>query len=62
MSKIYLKLPLRKTDILQNFDFLSLKNVSRSVFGKPELKQISLNSKTSFSGLGAKVFVAFLLF
>ena len=42
MSDIYLKVTIEKTWHTQNFEFLSLKIVSRSVFGDLQLTQISL--------------------
>ena len=54
MSNIYLKVTIKKS-------------VTRSVFGELQLRQISLNFRTSccnvkIRGLGAKLSVAFLLF
>ena len=66
MSNIYLKVTI---ETLSKLDFRSLKNLppGHSVFGELQLKQISLNFKTSccslkIRGLGAKPCVAFLLF
>ena len=54
MSNIYLKVTIKKS-------------VTRSVFGELQLRQISLNFRTSccnlkIRGLGARLSVAFLLF
>ena len=60
MSNIYLKVTIEKNRRYQGFDCLQ-------VTQKLQLKQISLNFKTSccslkMSGLGAKVYVVFLFF
>ena len=73
MSNIVKKLLLRKTAVLKTSVFWTQKIVTRSVFGKKNLRrflqltQISLNFKTSccklkITDLGAKLCVAFLLF
>ena len=69
MSIIYLKVTMRKTEVLKNFDFVSLNNLSRPrlVFRELQLPQISLNFETScwnlkIRGLEEKHCVAFLLF
>ena len=68
LSNIYLKGSIEKKWRTQNFDFKSLKSSSkRSVFGKLQLTQKLLNFQTSccnlkIRGLGAKLYVAFLLF
>ena len=63
MSNIYLKVTIEKNRRSQNFDFLGLKNLlARSVFGKLQLTQISLNFKTSYCNLKIRGLGAFLLF
>ena len=68
MSNIYLKVTIENNWRSQNFDFLSLKNLSPGQFFRElQLTQISLNFKISccnlkIRGLGAKLPVAFQLF
>ena len=65
MSDIYLKVTI---ETLSKLPFSGYRKfVIRSVFGELQLKQISLNFKTSFCNLkfrhlGAKLCAAFLLF
>ena len=63
-GKDIMKLLLRKTDALRTWFSKFKKSVTRSVFGKLQLKQISLNFKTcccnlKISCLGAKACLAF---
>ena len=66
IANIYLKVTIEKN--LRSLQFSKFKKfVSRSVFGEIHLRQISLNLKMScwnlkIRGLGAKLYVAFLLF
>ena len=67
MSNIYLKVTTEKNWCSQNFDFLSLKNVSPGQFLGSSNSHRSPNFKTSccnlkMMDLGAKLCVAFLLF
>ena len=67
MSNIYLKVTIVKNWRARNFNFLSLKHSSRGQFLGHSNWRISLYLKTSCSnlkirGLGAKAWMAFLLF
>ena len=68
MSNINLKVTIEKNWRSQNFDLLTLKNLSPGQFlGSSNSRRYHLNFKTSCSnlkirGLGAKLCVAFLLF
>ena len=66
MSSIYLKVTIKKTDVLKPRFSQFKKFVSRSVFGELQVTQISFNFKNSckfkIRGLDAKLDVAFLLF
>ena len=44
MSNIYLNITTEKNDVLENFDFLSLKFVFRPVFGKFTKSRAMLSS------------------
>ena len=63
MSNIYLKVIIEKNWRSWRFDFLSLKNLSPSQFlGSSKSRRYHLISKLPVGGVGAKAFVAFLLF
>ena len=69
MSNIYLQLIIEKIWGSQNIDFLNLKFVSRSIFGKSKARRYHWIFKTSYCccnlkirGLKAKLCVVFLLF
>ena len=68
MSNIYLKVAIEKKLMFSKLPFPKLKKfVSSSVFGELQPKQMSLNFENSccnlkISGLGAKLYVAFVLF